>query len=141
MDHVCYLDIKSGVYEKLLKGTKTMIIRGANRKIIPYERVFSGDTIYFVDENDYDKAILKANVLNVINLTKMTKKESNIIVNKYQYKLQLTVAQYKKWAGKEYIVLIEVNDVEKIEAFNFDNRGYGLINGWILVGNIESVKK
>ncbi len=70
----------------------------------------------------------------------MTREESKILVNKYQYKLQLTTHQYNKWAGKKYIVLIEVNNVEIIESFSFDNRGYRLVNKWILVGNIKCKK-
>ncbi|MCK5764077.1 MAG: hypothetical protein KAH05_08155 [Clostridiales bacterium] len=51
MDHVVYLDAKAKEFEKLIEGTKTMIIRGATGRKMPYERVFEGDQLYFIRNN------------------------------------------------------------------------------------------
>jgi hypothetical protein len=51
MDHVVYLDSKAKEFAGLLDSSKKMIIRGATGRKIPYERVNSGDTLYFI-END-----------------------------------------------------------------------------------------
>lgn len=40
MDHVVYLDAKEKELNKLLSGQKTMIIRGAAGRKMPYGRVF-----------------------------------------------------------------------------------------------------
>jgi hypothetical protein len=38
----------------------------------------------------------------------MTKDESVMLVEKHQDSLRLTPGQYKRWAGKRFLVLIEV---------------------------------
>ena len=41
MDHVVYVDTKAKELEKLLEGTKRMLIRGAAGRKMPYGRVHS----------------------------------------------------------------------------------------------------
>jgi hypothetical protein len=43
MDHVVYLDAKAAELENILSGRKTMIIRGAAGRKLPYGRVHAGD--------------------------------------------------------------------------------------------------
>ncbi len=42
MDHVVYLDKKTNELEKLKSGEKTMLIRGATGRKMPYGRVNAG---------------------------------------------------------------------------------------------------
>lgn len=42
MDHVVYLDARAKELEKLLDGRKTMIIRGAAGRKLPYGKVNKG---------------------------------------------------------------------------------------------------
>ena len=51
MDHVIYLDHKANELNKLIKGRKTMLIRGTAGRKIPYGRVKTNDGLYFI-END-----------------------------------------------------------------------------------------
>lgn len=46
--HLVYCDDKEKVLEKILDGTKTMIIRAATGRKIPHSRVFAGETLYFM---------------------------------------------------------------------------------------------
>lgn len=48
MVHLVYCDDKEKVLEKILDGSKTMIIRGAAGRKIPHSRVFEGEKIYFI---------------------------------------------------------------------------------------------
>ena len=45
MHHVVYLDSKANEMEKLLSGSKSMIIRGAAGRKLPYGRVNKGDEL------------------------------------------------------------------------------------------------
>ena len=69
-DHVVYLDAKSNEYEKLLEGSKTMIIRGATGRKIPYGRVNKGDVLYFINNNAEGVVKAKALVSSVYNQEK-----------------------------------------------------------------------
>ena len=50
MDHVVYLDTKANELVSLLDGKKkTMIIRGATGRKLPYGRVNQSDILYFIE--------------------------------------------------------------------------------------------
>ncbi len=140
MDHVVYVDAKAGELSEILAGNKKMIIRGAAGRKMPYGRVHSNDVLYLIKNDGRGLVKAKAKVLSVLNSEKMTKDESTSLVEKYQGQLQLASAQFKRWAGKRYLVLIEIGDVEKLEPFGVDKSEYGNMDDWLPVGNIEKVR-
>lgn len=137
MEHLVYCDAKAKVLEKMLKGTKTMIIRGAAGRKLPHGRVFEGECLYFVENNGDGLIKAKAVEKRVFNSEKMTEDESIALVEKNQDKLSLSEAQIKRWAGKKYLCLVEIKDVEKIEPLKYDRQNN--MDDWITVENIESV--
>ncbi len=141
MDHIVYLDAKANELESLLNGKKTMIIRGATGRKLPYGRVNKNDTLYFINNNAEGKIKAKAIVKSVFNSEKMEKEESTELVKKNKNKLQLTDKQFQKWAGKRYLVLIEVSKIKEVKPFSVDKSNYGNMDDWLPVGKIETVKK
>lgn len=141
MDHIVYVDAKSNELESLIAKKKIMIIRGATGRKLPYGRVFTNDILYFVENNGDGNVKAKAIVKSVINSEKLSPNESIDLVKKYQNKLQLTDKQFQKWAGKRYLVLIEISDYKEVSPFVFDKSSYGNMDDWLPVGNIEKVKK
>jgi hypothetical protein len=71
----------------------------------------------------------------------MSKVESSTFLVGFQDKLQLTSAQFNRWAGKKYIVLVEVADVEPLEPFRIDKSDFGNMDDWLLVEDIGRVKE
>lgn len=140
MDHIVYLDTKAKEMENLISGKKTMIVRGATGRKLPYNRVSIGDVLYFINNNAEGKVKAKADVTSVFNSDKMTKDESIALVEKQQTKLQLSDAQLKRWAGKRYIVLIEIDKIKEIKSFPIDKRNYKNMDDWLLVDDINKVK-
>lgn len=140
MDHVVYTDFRAGEMALLLSGNKKMIIRGATGRKLPYGRVSRGDLLYFINNNAESLVRAKGIVMNVINSEKMTESESRDFITSHQEMLLLTDAQLARWSGKRYIVLIEVSDVTETAPFGIDKSGYGNMDDWLPVGDIESVK-
>jgi hypothetical protein len=140
MDHVVYLDAAAKELESLLSGEKSMIIRGAAGRKLPHGRVNEGDVLYFINNNAEGLIRAKANVVSVLNSEKLSVAESAALVHTNQDKLQLTQKQSDRWAGKRYLVLVEVSGVEEIEAFSFDKSEYGNMDDWLPVGEIRKVK-
>ena len=139
MDHVVYVDAKAAELEKLLDGSKTMIIRGATGRKLPYGRVHVGDVLYFIRNNGEGEAKAKAIVNLVLNSEKMEQEASIQWVEEHQPQLQLTPQQFKKWAGKRYVVLIGVESVQAIEPLPIDKSEYGNMDDWLPVGDIQRV--
>src|SRR5512147_2525328 len=116
-----------------------MIIRGATGRKLPHGRVDAGDILYFINNNAEGKVRARAKVKSAFHSEKMTKDESRALVEKNQPKLSLTERQIKRWAGKRYIVLIEVADVKEIPPFVMDKSKYGNMDDWLPVEKINSV--
>jgi len=140
MDHVVYLDASAKELDLLLSGKKTMIIRGATGRKLPYGRVNQNDVLYFINNNADGYVRAKAKVKSVLNSEKLTEEESAELVDRNQDKLQLTRKQYERWAGKRYLVLIEISDIESIEPFRIDRSDYGNMDDWLTVEQIEKVR-
>ena len=140
MDHVVYLDCKAKEIDKLNSGEKTMIIRGAAGRKLPYGRVNKNDVLYFINNNAEGEVKAKAKVKDVLNSEKMSKEESIDLVNKNQDKLMLTEKQIARWAGKRYLVLIEVSDFEVLTPFKVDKSDFGNTDDWLPVVEINKVR-
>ena len=140
MDHVVYLGAKAKELDLLIDCKKSMIIRGATGCKLPYGRVQPDDMLYFINNNAEGVVRAKARVTGVFNSDKMTPEESTKLVESNQNKLQLSAQQFKRWAGKRYIVLIEIGQFEEITPFEFDKSDYGNMDDWLPVEQIEKVK-
>lgn len=140
MDHVVYVDAKAKEMDKLISSQKTMVIRGATGRKLPHGRVFAGDNLYFINNNGEGSVQASGVVKAVFNSDKMTEEESIKLVEENQEKLNLSGREFKRWAGKRYITLIEVEDVKGINPIEIDKSQYGNMDDWLPVEDINSVK-
>jgi len=139
MDHVVYLDAQAKELENLLSGHKTMIIRGAAGRKLPHGRVQAGDMLYLINNNGEGQVRAVARVTSAFHSEKLEEAESRALVEQNQSKLCLTSKQVARWAGKRYLVLIEVAGVEVLPPFAIDRSGYGNMDDWLPVERIDSI--
>ena len=139
MDHVVYVDAREQELEKLLDGSQTMLIRGAAGRKMPYGRVHEKDVLYFIRNNSEGTVQGRANVKRVLNSEKMDKTASLKMVEDHQSKLQLSAARKKRWGGKRYLVLIEIEQVQPVQPFSIDRSAYGNMDDWLPVADVTSV--
>jgi hypothetical protein len=137
MDHVVYLDSRAKELENLVQGNKSMIIRGAAGRKLPHGRVTEGDVLYFINNNGDGEVKARGVVSSVLNSEKLSVEESFETIIKHQDKLQLPDKQFERWAGKRYLVLISLDDIEEIKPFRIDKRNYAGVDDWLPVGKIE----
>lgn len=139
MVHLVYCDNagKKGdkVLDKILNGTKTMVIRGAAGRKIPHSRVFEGDSLYFMEKGS-GQISATATVSSVQNYVKLTEDEINKILEENQEKLNLTQKQKDRW-HKKCLCLVEFRDVKKITPLDFDHQGN--MDDWLIIEKIEDV--
>jgi len=110
MVHLVYCDDKSKELNKILDGSKTMIIRGAAGRKIPHSRVFIDEILYFMEKGS-KKISAKAIVTDVQNFVKLSE--------------------------EEIIQTIEDNNVESIEPLDFDHQGN--MDDWLIIEKIEDI--
>jgi hypothetical protein len=139
MEHLVYCDNvgKAGerVLDKILAGTKTMVVRGAAGRKIPHSRVFEGETLYFMQKGT-TKIGAKATVKSVLNHVKLTEDEINEAFAENESKLNLSDKQRTRW-HKKCLCLVEFESVERIEPLDFDHQGN--MDDWLIIGKIADV--
>lgn len=114
MDHIVTLDSGAKEIENLIKGTKTMIIYGSDENCMPYGMVKEGDILYFINSDSQAEVKAKGVVSSVDNSCKLSVEESFEIIIRNQHKLALPDDMFYKWAGKKYLILIGISDVEEV---------------------------
>lgn len=135
MVHLVYCDDKSKELNKILYGSKTMVIRGAAGRKIPHSRVFAGEELYFMEKGS-KKITAKAKVKDVQNFVKLTDDEITKTIENNNNKLRLTDKQKERW-HKKCLCLIEFDGVEEIEPLDFDHQGN--MDDWLIIDKIEDV--
>jgi len=140
MDNIVYLDCKAKELDNLISGVKTMLIRGATGRKLPYGRVFKGDMLYFIENKGDGLVKAKAKVKDVFNSEQLTKTESEELVKQNQNRLLLDSGLIKRFSGKRYIVLITTESFQKLDPFKIDRSAYGNMDDWLPVEDINKVK-
>ena len=135
MIHLVYCDNKEKVLDKIMSGTKTMIVRGAAGRKIPHSRVFKDEILYFMEKGS-KKISAKAKVKKVENFVKLSEDEINETLAKYQDKLDLSSKQQVRW-HKKCLCLVEFEDVKAISPLAFDHQGN--MDDWLILEKIEDV--
>lgn len=139
MVHLVYCDNEGRngekVLDKILAGTKTMIVRGAAGRKIPHSRVFEGERIFFMQKGT-SKITASAIVTNVYNYVKLTEEESIKILEDNQSKLNLSPKQTERWR-KKCLCLVEFKDVMEITPLEFDHQNN--MDDWLILEKIEDV--
>lgn len=139
MVHLVYCDNEGRngekVLDKILAGSKTMIVRGAAGRKIPHSRVFEGERIFFMQKGT-GKITASAIVTNVYNYVKLTEEESIKILEDNQSKLNLSPKQKERWR-KKCLCLVEFKDVMEITPLEFDHQNN--MDDWLILEKIEDV--
>ncbi len=135
MVHLVYCDNLTKEIEKIINGTKTMIIRGAAGRKIPHSRVNKGETLYFMEKGT-KKITVTSTVKEVQNHVKLSDDEITKIIDKFNDKLKLTEAQKIRW-HKKCLCLIEFENVQVIEPLEFDHQNN--MDDWLIIEKIEDI--
>ncbi len=135
MVHLVYCDDKEKVIEKIMDGSKSMIIRAAGGRKIPHSRVFEKETLYFMKKGT-GKITAMATVKSVQNFVKLTEEEIISTLEENQGKLNLSKKQQERW-HKKCMCLVEFEDVKSIGPLDFDHQSN--MDDWLIIEKIEDV--
>lgn len=135
MVHLVYCDDKEKVLEKILDGSKTMIIRAAAGRKIPHSRVYESERLYFMKKGTA-KISATATVKSVQNYVKLSEEEIEKILTDNQGKLNLSKKQQERWC-KKCMCLVEFENVSEIESLEFEHQGN--MDDWLIIERIDDV--
>jgi hypothetical protein len=115
MNYLVFLDAKASELEKILSGTKSMVVKESNPASAAGRVVSPGDSLYFLRNKDDCELRVKATVSRVIFLGDQTEEDFSHIWKEMQPRLQLTEDQYNHWSTQKQVALVEFHNAHKIK--------------------------
>jgi hypothetical protein len=116
MNYLVYLNAQAGELEKILSGTKTMLVKEFDPTQPTALPVKPGDSLYFLKDKDDCALRVKAAVIDVLLFTKNTHDDLSQLLKEMQPRLQLTEAQFNHWSAKGQVLLVEFESAQKISV-------------------------
>jgi hypothetical protein len=114
MNYLVFLDTRAGELEKILSGTKTMLIKEFDPAQTTGHPVSPGDSLYFLRNNDERALRVKATVTRVLSLANNSDRDLSHGLKEMQPRLQLTEDQYTYWSTRKQVLLVELGSAQKI---------------------------
>lgn len=133
MNHIVILDANAGELEKILSGTKTMVIKEFEPAQATNPPVCPGDGLYFLRNKDERTLRVKATVARVLTIIDNLDENMSHTLKEMQPRLQFTEDQYFYWSAKSQVLLVEFNNAHKIDLINVVLNKVINEPGWIVL--------
>ena len=131
-----------GLTQKILSGQKKIESRWYKSKYAPWGKIEKNDVVYFKDSGE--PVTIKAEVDKVVSFSGLTPKKVSEILNEYGNDDGIEKTKIKDFfelfKNKNYCLLIFLKNPKKIEPFEIDKTGFGMMSAWLSVENIEKIK-
>ena len=131
-----------GLTQKILTGEKKIESRWYKVKYSPWNKIKSGEFIYFKDSGF--PIIIKTEVDKVIQFSDLTPEKVKEILDKYGQadgiELDKIPKFFEMFKDKKYCMLIFLKNPQKIESFEIDKSGFGAMSAWICIDDLDKIK-
>ncbi len=141
MNHIVFLDPKTGELEKILSGVKSMLIKELNTESTEPHPVHCGDTLYFLRSDIDDSLRVKAHVVRVYPMTHALEYDLPSLLKEFQMKLQLTSDQFTFWTNQDQVLLVEFKAAQKIDLIRLDKQKITKKSNWIPFEDPQEIAK
>jgi len=138
MEHLAILSKQKKLLAKIISGEKTIESRWYVSKRAPFGLISEGDTIYFKESGEPVTA--KAKVAKLLCYEDLNPEKIKNLLIEYGDKIGVGVSYLKNIKDKRFCILIFLDNVETIEPFKIDKKGYGIMCAWISVDSIGKLK-
>ena len=139
MNYLVYLDMGAGELEKILSGVKTMVLKRVDPTLPAEPLVGSGDSLYFLRNNDECVVRVKATVVRVLLSPQEAEEGLSHFLKELQPRLQLTEDQYNYWSEKRQALFVEFKAAQKIPEFRISVGRATERTGWIRFEEIREI--
>jgi len=131
-----------GLTQKILSGQKKIESRWYKVKYSPWDRIKSGEIVYFKDSGK--PVTIKTEVEKVIQFSDLTPEKVKEILYQYGQADGLGIDKipefFEMFKNKKYCMLIFLKNPLKIEPFEIDKSGFGAMSAWISVDDVNRIK-
>src|SRR4030042_5669181 len=135
MKHVAIMKKSWGLTQKILSGKKKIESRWYKSKHAPWNKIKTGETIYFKDSGEL--VSIKAEVAEIMQFSNLTPDKVRELLEEYgtddgieKEKIPDFLELFK---DKNYCMLIFLKNPKKITPFDIDKKGFGSMAAWISI--------
>jgi len=132
-----------GLTRKILSGEKKIESRWYKSKYAPWDRILSGENVYFKDSGE--PVSIKAEVEKVMQFSDLTPDKVKKILDKYGDDDGIDKKKvpefFELFKNKKYCLLVFLKSPQKIEPFEINKKGFGMMAAWITVDSIDKIRK
>ena len=140
MEHLAIMKKSWGLTEKILTGDKKIESRWYSVKYPPWDRIRTGETVYFKDSGE--PVTIRAEVDRVMQFSDLTPEKVRDILDRYGKDdgIEDIPSFFELFKDKRYCMLIFLKNPQKTEPFEIDKSGFGAMAAWITTYSIEKIK-
>ncbi|MFA6995461.1 MAG: ASCH domain-containing protein [Patescibacteria group bacterium] len=140
MHHVAIMNKSWKLIPKVLSGEKTVESRWYQTRRTPWDKIATGDTIFF--KNSSEAVTAEARVLSVKQFEVKNIVDAKDIIEKYGQEICLVDDNPAKWRKlPKYCILIWLVNPKSVEPpFLVNKKRFGSATAWITVDNIKKLK-
>lgn len=140
MDHVAIMKPVWKLIPKILNGQKTIESRWYQHRVAPWNRIKVDERIFFKDSGKPVSAM--ARVSFVIQKEARSIEDLEALVQEYAEPIQMVERNPNTWKTKpRYVILMGLAEVQPITPFHIDKTGFGSAAAWLVVEDVEHIKK
>ena len=143
MHHIAIMKKEWKLTAKILSGEKRVETRWYKQRRAPWNRIKSGDVIWFM-EGGYVRA--RAIAGKVEHFEVKDEQQRRAIMDRLGKhgvgpvpdEIWKQIEEYAK--GKKYCIAVWLEKPEKVGPFRISKKGHGAMSAWIVVEDIEKLK-
>ena len=141
MDHIAIMSKEIPFLERVLAGTKTIESRLYSSKRLPWNKISSGDQIYFKNVGEFISA--QAQVQSVKQFENCSSNDIENLIRANASALGLLEDEITNFiqqvSQKRYVILLYLDKVKTIKPFQINKKGFGSMAAWITVPDIKQI--
>ena len=131
MNYFVVLDPQAGEFEKIVSGTKRMVLKELDPSRPAGQAVSRGDHLYFLRHGDDCVLRVQATVIRVLRFSNQPGGDLSHFLKEMQTRLALTEDQYSYWSEKRAIFLVEFEAATKIPVIEISREKVKDRSDWI----------
>lgn len=140
--HLAIMRKSWGLLEKIRIGEKTVESRWYESKKAPWGKIEKGDLVWF--KNSGEKVCLKAEVKKVEEYAGLDSDRVMSLLSQYGKAdgIETELGQYwERFRRKRYAIFVHLMNVSEVEPFEINKAGYGAMSAWLVVNNINEIRR
>ena len=143
MHHVVIMKKAWGLVPKIISGEKTIESRWYKNKVAPWGRVSIGDCLFFKDSGGLVGVKAVVNIVEQIeildNAHAVKIMKDRALADLGTTEIPFDVLNYI--SDKKYAIFVSFKNVQIIEPFDINKKGFGMQSAWLVCEDVEDIKK